>query len=215
MSVAEIEDQRTVRELQAIFKKEYDKKVNSEKRISECDQGFQNLRTHSQSALNYAQKFKSSKLNEQINSIKSSGQHPQSLDDPKLIELKQSLNSLFEHCDTINPRGFTVSSLEKIADHPKSVLLKDEQFAQLTKDEQRVAQQFEEVAEPIKNAHLQRVVLGQQIETEKQRVLKKRRFVRNSIIVLLLAAGGFAMALKENDPQLFEQYLNIVKGMIN
>ncbi|OLQ85143.1 hypothetical protein BIY21_19325 [Vibrio ponticus] len=215
MSVAELKEHRTVRELHDIFKKEYDKKVNSEKRISECNHSFQNLQHSSQSALNYAGKFKSPSLNDQLSSIKNAGQIPQVLDDPKLIELKQSLHSLFERCDNINPKAFTISSMDKISAYPKSVLLNDEQFNQLSQDEQRVAKQFEEVTKPIKDAHLQRAVLGQQIETERQRVLKKRRFMRNSIIAVILCAGGFAFALKENDPQLFQHYVNLVKNMIN
>ncbi|KDM89863.1 hypothetical protein [Photobacterium galatheae] len=215
MSVAEIEDQRTIRELQTIFKHGYDKKVNAEKCISECNQGFQTLKSNSQSALNYAQTFQSSQLSQQIDSMKSSGQTPKTLDDPKLIELKQSLNAFFEQCDKMKPQAFKVSKLDSISEHPKGVLLKDEQFSLLTKEDERIAKQFEDIAEPVKNAHQQRAILGEQIETERQRVSKNRRSIRNIIIVLLLCTGGSLFALKAKDPQLFEHYVNLVKDMIN
>lgn len=215
MSVAELEESRSVRELQSIFKNGYNKKVNSEKSILECNQSFQKLQQSSQSASKYAQSFQCSQLNQQMSSIRNSDPLPKSLDDQMLIELKQSLNSLFTLCDSMKPNTLKALNVDIQSEYARNLLFNDEQFIFFTKEDERVAKLFEEAAEPIKAAQLQRVSLGEDIEKEKQRVTQSRKRIRNTIIALLLGAGGFLFALKENDPQLFEHYLNLVKGIVN
>ncbi|MBE8577988.1 hypothetical protein [Vibrio sp. OPT18] len=215
MSVAEMEAPRTVRELQMIFKNGYEKKVTSENRISECNKGFRKIKDNSKSSVNHVQALQSTALRDQINDIEGVAQRPQTLDDPKLIELKESLNTLFYQYDDLELSSLKVSNLESLPKYPKNILLNDEQFLSLSKEDDQVVEYFKETAGPLKSAHRQRVILGEEIEKETLRVVRKRRFIRNSFIMLIVSVGGGLFALRESNPQMFEHYLNLVKGLLN
>ncbi|MCG3865649.1 MULTISPECIES: hypothetical protein [unclassified Photobacterium] len=207
MPVAEREDQRTIRELQMMFKEGYEHKAKSEKQISECEQSIRTFRANSQSALKYAAKFKQPKVVEKINAIKSSGQSPQTLDDPMLVELKQSLVPLFEQCDQVNTQAFSFFKSKQLSNYQNRVLTRNDDFKSLSEDDERISEAFSKAANPIKEAHLERVKLAQEIENETNRVLKKRRTIRYTILTIVIGCGGLFFALKENNPQLLEQYM--------
>lgn len=215
MSVAEMEAPRTVRELQMIFKNGYEKKVTSENRISECNKGFSRLKDNSKSSLNHVQALQSATLRDQINDIGGEAQRPKTLDDPKLLELKELLNTLFYQYDNLELNSIRVSNLESLPKYPQNILLNDEQFSSLSKEDDQVSEYFKETAEPLKAAHRQRVILGEKIEKETLRVVRKRRFIRNLFITLVVCVGGGLFALRESNPQMFEHYLNLVKGLLN
>lgn len=215
MSVAEMEAPRTVRELQMIFKNGYEKKVTSENCISECNQGIRRIKENSKSSVDHVQALQSNALRDQINNIGGVAQRPKNLDDPKLIELKEALNTLFYQYDNLELSSLKISNIESLPKYPKNILLNDEQFSSLSKEDDQVSEHFKETAEPLKAAHRQRVILGEEIEKETLRVVRKRRFIRNLFITLIVCVGGGLFALQESNPQMFEHYLNLVKGLLN
>lgn len=215
MPVAEREEQRTIRELQMMFKEGYDDKVNAENRIYECDKSIKTIKSNNFSALSYASKFTSPDVTKKINLIEESAQQPQTLDDPMLIDLKQSLIPLFEQCDQVNIHNFTAFKPDQISYHPKKTLLNNSTFKLLSEKEKRISNDFIKASHSIKETHLERAILAQEIESEKERILNRRYIIGCVSIITFIVSSYFILLLIDKNPQLIKDIMKSLISVVN
>ena len=205
----------------SIFNDNIRLKENSDRYASECSEAINAIQNSTDAAFKYTESFKLPKISEQLKHLEIDPKEVVTLSNPKVIELRDSLDRFAGRFKQSDSDEFIGSKLNNISEYSKRLLLDNAKVKELVQDDKKVSREHQSISALFNSTHNKRKELKDEIDNRIQDIIKRKRFlcgIRNFIIIIALiavtAVGGFFLHLKDSNPHQYKKDVQIITNMM-